>query len=102
MTGFSRRGFIKVAGVGVATGVGAAALPAVSAAAAAPPAAAPPASAAVPAISAHRGTTGSLVAHVKDLSGGKISLLVGDREFHVTDRKLVAALAEAVESARRS
>jgi hypothetical protein len=44
----------------------------------------------------------SLVAHVKDLSAGKISLLVGSSEFHVTDRTLVAALAEAVESARRS
>ena len=97
MTGFSRRGFIKVAGVGVATGVGAAALPGGSAVAAAPPAAA-----VVPANSAHPGATGSLVAHVKDLSAGKISLLVGSSEFHVTDRTLVAALAKAVESARRS
>ena len=102
MTGFSRRGFMKVAGVGVATGVGAAALPGAVAVAATPPAAAPPAAAVVPADSAHPGTTGSLVAHVKDLSAGKISLLVGSSEFHVTDRTLVAALAEAVESARRS
>jgi len=97
MTGFSRRGLIKVAGVGVATGVGAAVLPEGAALAAAPPAAA-----VVPATSAHPSATGSLVAHVQDLSAGKVSLLVGDTEFHVTDRTLVAALATAVESARRS
>ena len=61
-------------------------------------AAAPAAAEVVPANSAHPAATGSLVAHVKDLSAGQISLMVGSSEFHVTDRALVAALAEAVES----
>ncbi len=96
MSGLSRRGLIKVAGVGVATGVGAAALPGGAALAAVPAAAV-----VVPAGSVRPSGSGSLVAHVQDLSAGKVSLLVGDTEFHVTDRTLVAALATAVESARR-
>jgi len=38
-------------------------------------------------------TTGSLVAYVKDARTGQISVLSGDREVVVTDRKLAQQLA---------
>jgi hypothetical protein len=39
--------------------------------------------------------SGSLVAHVKDLRGETISLLIGEREIVVRDAALVARLASA-------
>jgi hypothetical protein len=46
---------------------------------------------------AHSGEPGSqaVVAYVRDPSKGDISVLSGDREVHITDRKLAAAIARA-------
>ena len=46
---------------------------------------------------AHAGQTGSraVVAYVRDPAKGDISVLAGDREVHVHDRKLAAAIARA-------
>jgi hypothetical protein len=82
MENSSRRGFLATAAVG-AVGVGAAAV-------------APNAQAAhthqrpVPADAA-----GPLVAHVADVHGDTVTLMVGEREVVVHDRDLVARLARA-------
>ena len=46
---------------------------------------------------AHAGESGSrpVVAYVRDPAKGDISVLSGDREVHVHDRKLAAAIARA-------
>ncbi len=46
---------------------------------------------------AHAGEAGSraVVAYVRDPRKGDISVLMGDREVHVHDRKLAAAIARA-------
>ena len=82
MENSSRRGFLATAAVG-AVGVGAAAV----------------------APSAHASTThhravpvdaaGPLVAHVADVHGDTVTLMVGEREVVVHDRDLVASLARA-------
>lgn len=81
----SRRGFIGTAGAGAAV-VGLAAM-------------APGATAAATDTSAGSGVpahaTGSLVAHVADVHGDTVTLLVGEREIVVRDTDLVARLARA-------
>jgi hypothetical protein len=64
---------------------------AVGAAAAAPAIVNAPAAAPV----AGRAGSGPLVAYVRDLSAGTVSILVGEREVLVTDHELVGRLAGA-------
>lgn len=98
MTGSNRRKFIKTAGVGAAA-VGAAALvpaatgstPLGEKAPAAAPAAAKPL--AVPAAA-----KGAMVAYVRDVAKGEVSVMVEGREVTITDHQLVAKLANAVHS----
>jgi hypothetical protein len=80
----SRRGFLATAGVGAAT-VGIAAL--------APGAQAATSSSAKVTTPAH--ASGSLVAHVADVKGDTVTLLVDEREVVVRDAELVARLARA-------
>ncbi len=77
-----RRGFLKVAGAGVAA-VGAAAATA-STASAAPPLQVP------------ADASGALVAYITDVHGGEISVMVEGREVVITDHDLVARLARAI------
>lgn len=85
MSNSSRRGFLKIAGVGAAVGVTFAATAAVrsdganAAAGATPPCAA----------------SGPLVAYVRDVRSAEIAVMVGDSEVVVHDRELVARLAGA-------
>ena len=78
MSEASRRGFLAMAGAGAA----AAGVAAVSTPASAAP------------VKAHQGThvEGSLVAHVRDVKTGQVSVMVEGREVVVTDHALVAHL----------
>jgi hypothetical protein len=78
----TRRGFLAGAGVSVA-GAGLAAIVPATGANAATPVTSP----------AH--ARGSLVAHVADMQGDTVTLMVGDRETVVRDADLVARLARA-------
>ena len=79
----SRRGFLATAGVGAAAvGIGALA-----------PSAQATSSSARVTTPAH--ASGSLVAHVADVKGDTVTLLVGEREVVVRDADLVARLARA-------
>ena len=80
-----RRGFLKVAGVGAAA-AGAAVV-------AAPSASASGATKAVP-----RSARGAVVAHIPDVHGSELVVMVEGREVHITDRDLVARLAHAIHS----
>jgi hypothetical protein len=81
----TRRGFIIMAGAGAA---------AVGAVAAASDASASPALARTPDVSAATGE-GSLIAYVRDVRKGEVSVLVGEREVVIQDHALVAKLARA-------
>ena len=80
----SRRGFLATAGVGAA---------AVGIAAIAPGAQAATDASAKITTPAH--ASGSLVAHVADVKGDTVTLLVDEREVVVRDAELVARLARA-------
>lgn len=79
----SRRSFLSLAGAGAAT----AALATVATPAGASPA---PAATALPV-----GAEGSLVAHVKDVRQGVVTVMVAGRSVEITDHELVARLASA-------
>ncbi|MEP6852479.1 MAG: hypothetical protein ABJA87_07475 [bacterium] len=81
MNDASRRGFLAIAGTGVAVAGVAAVMP--SADAAAPPATAPD-------------LDGPVVAVVRDVRTGEVSVLHGDREETVHDHALVARLTAAL------
>lgn len=85
-----RRGFLKVAGAGIAAaGVTAAAAPALL----------------------NRGTStvaqkalpssasGAMVAYISDVRGGELSVMVEGREVVITDHELVSRLAHAIHTA---
>jgi hypothetical protein len=77
-----RRGFLKVAGAGVAA-AGAATVTAASASAATP-------------MTVPAGAEGALVAYITDVKRGEISVMVEGREVVITDHDLVARLAHAI------
>lgn len=87
----TRRGFLIIAGAGAAMTAGAAAVattagaagPADTAAQATPPTALPATAA------------GTLVAYVKDVRSGRVSVMVGESEVVLHDPDLVARLAHA-------
>jgi cell division ATPase FtsA len=81
MSRTSRRGFLVLAG----TGAAAAGITAVASSAEARPAR----------VTTPANATGSLVAHVHDVHGDAVSLMVGEREVVVHDADLVARLARA-------
>lgn len=85
-----RRGFLKVAGAGIAAaGVTAAAAPALlnrSTSETAPKAL--PSSA-----------SGAVVAYISDVHGGELSVMVEGREVVITDHELVSRLAHAIHTA---
>lgn len=86
-----RRGFLKVAGAGIAAaGVAAAAAPAVLSRASGTTAAqkALPSSA-----------SGAMVAYISDVHGGEVSVMVEGREVVITDHELVSRLAHAIHTA---
>jgi len=77
-----RRGFLKVAGAGVAAA--GAAVATASAASASTPLRVP------------SDASGALVAYITDVHGGEISVMVEGREVVITDHDLVARLARAI------
>lgn len=81
----SRRGFIGTAGAGAA----------IAGLAALAPGAAADAPNKSPRASVPARASGSLVAHVADVHGDTVTLLVGEREVVVRDQDLVARLARA-------
>ncbi len=85
MENSTRRGFLATSAVG-AVGVGIAAVAPGAQAASTQHQAAPT----VPATAA-----GALVAHVADVHGDTVTVMVGEREVVVKDRELVARLARA-------
>jgi hypothetical protein len=88
MSDSSRRGFLKVAGAGLATAGVAAVVPSVIGTATDSDAASLPAS-------AH----GAMLVHVSDVRRGELKMMVEGREVTVHDHKLVARLAAAMHSA---
>ena len=76
----TRRGFLAVAGTGVAA-VGVAAVI--------------PASAEAAPVRVPAGAKGPLVAYVSDLSSGQVTMMVGEHHVVVQDHDLVARLAHA-------
>ena len=89
----SRRAFLAVAGTGAAT--------AAIAAVAAPAHAAPAPRGATPAPTARpAGAEGAVVAHVKDVRRGVVTVMVKGRSVDVTDHELVARLAHAATAAK--
>ena len=89
MSDSTRRNFLAVAGAG-AVAAGAAIV-------VAPSANAVPESDALPA-----GAKGTMVAYIKDLKKGEVLVMTGDDEVVVTDKVLVARLANAFARASRS
>jgi hypothetical protein len=89
----SRRGFLKVAGVGAAAAGVAALAPAAAATAGAGPKVAPAAAPKLPAAA-----TGSMVAYIDDVTTGEVSVMVEGREVTITDHQMVAKLAHAMHS----
>ena len=87
----SRRTFLSLAGAGAAT----AALATVASPASASPSGTSPAGTALPA-----GAEGSLVAHVKDVRKGIVTVMVAGTSVDVTDHELVARLATAATAAK--
>lgn len=79
MSDSTRRGFLIMAGAGAAT-VGAAAI-------------ATPALAQSPSSQGPINISGSLVAFVRDVDSGEVSVMVGEHEVIVHDRELVKRLA---------
>ncbi len=87
MSDSSRRGFLKVAGAGVAVaGVAAVAGNTGSGAVAAGP----------DEVTLPRSAKGSVVAHVHDVRTGEMSLLIEDHEITITDKELAARIASAL------
>ena len=91
MSDSSRRGFLALAGAGVAAGAAAVALP--SAAGAATPAE----DSTLP-----RDAAESMVVHVSDVRSGKATLMIDGAEVVVTDRALVARIARAFAKAQQA
>jgi hypothetical protein len=89
MNDSTRRGFLAVAGVGAAAGVAAVAAPGAAAATREN-------------VSLPPGAEGSMAAYIHDLKRGEVSLMIEGHEVVVTDRQLVARLAQAFAKARRS
>jgi hypothetical protein len=77
MSSATRRGFLAMTGAGAAV--------------VAAPGVVAPAAAQAPAGAVK--ASGPLVAYVRDVRGGAVSIMVGDREVVVHDRDLVARLA---------
>ena len=86
MSDSSRRGFLKVAGAGVAVAGVAAITSHTGAGAAAEP----------EAVALPRTAKGSVVAHVHDVRTGEMSLLVEGHEISFTDKELAARIASAL------
>ncbi len=91
MSDSTRRGFLKVAGVGAAAAGAAAVIP--TAANASTPSKSD-------ALTLPNGAEPSMVAYVEDVHTGKVALMVEGREYTVTDHQLVARLAHALHSAK--
>ena len=91
MSDSTRRGFLKVAGAGVAVAGAAAVVPAAAHASTPEPAALS---------TLPDGAETSLVAYIQDASSGKVALMVEGHEYTVTDHQLVARLAHAVHAAK--
>lgn len=89
MSDSTRRGFLKIAGAGAAVGAAVAATAVVRSGDPATTTAAG-GTAALP-----RGASGPLVAYVRDVRAGEVSVLVGETEVVVQDKELVARLAAA-------
>jgi hypothetical protein len=89
MNDSTRRGFLTVAGVGVAAGAAVAIAPGAGAATTA--------DATLPA-----GASGSMAAYIHDLRLGQVALMIEGHEVVVTDRPLVARLAQAFAKAQRA
>lgn len=86
MPSLSRRTFLRSAGAGVAAVGVASAVPMALASSAAADDGGPP----------EAGPAGApLVAYVRDVRSGRISLMVGEREIHITDKALARGLARA-------
>ena len=94
MSRATRRGFIKIAGAGVAAaGVGSIG----TAASAAEPATLADTAPAATALALPAAAQGSLVAYISDVRSGEIAVMVGGREVTVVDRQIVAKLAHALQ-----
>ena len=96
MNNANRRTFIKTASAGAAAAGAVALVPGATAATVAaqtPAAATPVAEVALPA-----GASGAMVAYVKDVASGEVSVMVEGREVTVTDHQLVARIAHAMHS----
>jgi hypothetical protein len=92
MSGLSRRLFLTKSSLTVVAAGVVSALPALPSAVTAAEAEAPEADSA---ISDSASLSGPLIAHVKDLQSGEVSLYSGEREFSVVDRGLAARLFNA-------
>ena len=97
MTGSNRRKFIKTAGVGAAA-VGAAAMVPAATGAVGTAALGEKAAVAAPHLEVPAGASGAMVAYVRDVAKGEVSVMVEGREVTITDHQLVAKLAQAVHS----
>lgn len=96
MNSSNRRGFLKIAGVGVAAAGAATVLPSAVSTVGAP--ARDTVSAESPAVKLPAAAAGSMVAYINDVATGEISVMVEGREVTVTDHQLVAKLAHALHS----
>jgi hypothetical protein len=90
MSDATRRSFLAATGLGTAAAVAVAVVPGVSSAATTNEEATVPA-----------GSAGDLAAYVKDVHKGDVVLMVDGREVVVTDKNLVARLAQAYAKAGR-
>lgn len=88
MSDATRRGFLALAGVGVAAGATAVALP--GGAAGAEELTLPP------------DAEGAMVAYIHDLTKNEVALMIDGREQIVTDKQLVARLARAFAQANHA
>jgi hypothetical protein len=86
MSGASRRNFLAMAGAGTAVGVAAVALPAGANAA--------------EDVSLPSDADGAMLAYIRDVKKGELALMIDGHERIVTDKKLVARLAQAFAKAR--
>jgi hypothetical protein len=88
MSDSTRRGFLAVAGVGAVAGVAVAVAPGAGAVVGGD-------------VSLPSGAAGSMAAYIHDLRLGEVALMIEGREVVVTDRALVARLAQAFAKAQR-
>ena len=98
MNGLSRRRFMSHGSLGVAVAGALAVVPGLSAVLKMKSPAIP--TAPLP-LDVQRSLAGPLVAHVRDLNSGEISLMVGTEHVVQRDRDLAARLYSAVQRARR-